>query len=427
MKKLITVFLIVHASLFAVEDGFKSLYNGKDFTGWKMNKKDGYIINKDGAIEVKSGANLYTEKEYDDYILRFDFKLDSGGNNGMGLRSKFNGGDVAYKYFELQILDDSAPKYSKLRPDQYHGSIYGIKPAIKGSLKPVGEWNTQEVYLKANHLKVTVNGKVITDQDLSTAKRHKKFGQGLARARGLICFAGHGPGVQFKNIRIKELEDDYSIPKTADNTPPEGFTALFDGKTFNNWQGLLAKPYDKPHKRAGLTGDKLKEAQAKADEHMKKHWSIKDGELLFDGKGHSLATVKKYGNFEMYCSWKIAKNGDSGIYIRGLPQIQIWDPGNMGAKKHGADKGSGGLWNNKKEGRWPLVVADKPIGEWNTFFIRMIHDQVTIYLNGKLIVNAAPLENLWEKGKPIPKMEQIELQCHGHPVWWKNIYIKELP
>jgi hypothetical protein len=213
-----------------------------------------------------------------------------------------------------------------------------------------------------------------------------------------------------------------------DNTAPKGFTALFDGKTLENWQGLLHKPYDKPHKRASLKGDKLQKERDKANSSMKAHWSITEsGELFFDGKGSSLATAKKYGNFEFHVSWKLTPNGDSGIYLRGLPQVQIWDPASPKSKKYGAEKGSGGLWNNPKKGKFPLVKADKPIGEWNDFRIIMIGDDVTIYLNEKLIVEKAPLVNLWQKGKPLPVREQIELQCHGDPIWFKNIYIKELP
>lgn len=219
--------------------------------------------------------------------------------------------------------------------------------------------------------------------------------------------------------------------QAEDNKAPEGFVNLFDGKTLTNWKGLLHKPYDKPHKRNELESKKLEELQSKADESMRKHWHITDkGELFFDGEkgGHSLATVKNYGNFEFHVSWKLSKNGDSGIYVRGLPQIQIWDPANKKAHNHGADKGSGGIWNNPKGlGKFPLVKADKPIGEWNKFVIRMVGDDVTIHLNGQLVVDKQPLKNLWQKGKPIPVKEQIELQCHGDPVWFKNIYIKELP
>ena len=441
MKKLFFLLLIhICVSCVAVEEKpkFTQLFNGESdlSANWIGNLK-GYPV-KDGVIiSEKASGNIYTKKQYQDYIFRFEFRLPPGGNNGIGARVAHpddktqRSRDVAYGNFEIQILDNSHPKYKNLKEWQFHGSAYGIAAAKKGALKPVGEWNTEEVYLKGTHLKITVNGQVILDTDIAGKQPDdaKKLGSGRNRGAGHIAFAGHGPGIAFRNISIAELKDDYTIPQTADNVAPEGFTALFDGKTFNNWKGLLHGPYDKPHKRKELSVEKLKELQAKADESMKKHWHIEEEVLFFDGKkgGHSLATAKKYGNFEFHCSWKIAPNSDSGIYLRGLPQVQIWDPNNKAAHKHGADKGSGGLWNNKNHGRWPLVLADKPAGEWNHFFIRMIGDSVTIWLNGKLIVNDAPLENLWEKGKPIPVMEQIELQCHGDPVWFKNIYIKELP
>jgi len=419
---------------------FEPLFSGeKDLSkNWTGNLKGHEVV--DGAIVTKKkSGNLYTKKQYQDYIFRFDFKLPKGGNNGVGLRAinpeeDNSGKSVAYSSVEVQILDDTHPAYAKLKDWQFHGSAYGLAAAKKGHLKPVGEWNTQEIYLKGNHLIVRLNEVVILDTNLSEAAPHKSpynekmLGEGRNRGAGHIAFCGHGEGIAFRNISVAELKDDYTTLE-SDSTP-EGFTVLFDGKTFTNWKGLLHAPNDKPHIRAKLSPEKLKEEQAKADESMKKHWHIQEGGVLFfDGKkgGHSLATNKKYGNFEFHCSWKIAPNSDSGLYLRGLPQVQIWDVNNKAAHKHGSDKGSGGLWNNKNHGKWPLVVADKPVGEWNHFFIRMIDDSVTIWLNGKLIVNDAPLENLWEKGKPIPVREQIELQCHGDPVWFKNIYIKELP
>ena len=163
---------------------------------------------------------------------------------------------------------------------------------------------------------------------------------------------------------------------------------------------------------------------------MKAHWMVENGALVFSGKGRSLCTAEKYGDFDFYVDWKIPANADSGIYLRGLPQVQIWDPANPAQFGAGNQKGSGGLWNNKgpgKEGKDPLVKADKPIGEWNTFHIRMIGDRTTIYLNGQTVVNNSILENLWEQGQPIPRAEQIELQNHGNNLWFKNIYVRPLP
>jgi len=210
---------------------------------------------------------------------------------------------------------------------------------------------------------------------------------------------------------------------TPDNTAPEGFVAVFNGKDLTNWRGLLARPNDNPIKRAALSPEELAKAQAEADENMRANWKVEDGALVFSGKGRSLCTAKQYGDFEMWVDWKIKEKGDSGIYARGTPQIQIWDPGEGGQNV----VGSGGLFNNQKNPAIPLKKADKPIGEWNTFFIRMVGEKVTVYLNGELVVDDVTLENYWDRKQPIFPKEQIELQNHGNTLWFKNVYIKELP
>ncbi len=200
------------------------------------------------------------------------------------------------------------------------------------------------------------------------------------------------------------------------NTPPEGFTALFNGVDLTGWKGLVADP----KKRAAMSETELATAQEKADEEMRAHWKVEDGVLVFDGKGKSLCTAKDYGDFEMYCDWKILPKGDSGLYLRGTPQVQIWDP-----EQHGV--GSGGLYNNKETPIKPLVTADNPIGEWNTFYIKMVGDKVTVKLNGQLVVDEVVLENYWERDKPIYSTGQIELQNHGNTLWFRNIYLREIP
>jgi len=199
----------------------------------------------------------------------------------------------------------------------------------------------------------------------------------------------------------------------ADNTPPEGFVALFNGKDLAGWKSLVADP----PKRAKMTAEELEKAQQKADEDMRAHWKVADGALVFDGKGSHLCTVKDYGDFEMYVDWKIEKGGDSGIYVRGSPQVQIWDN----------PIGSGGLYNNEKNPSKPLVVADNPPGEWNRFYIKMVGDMVTIRLNDKLVVDHVTMENYWERNKPMYPTGQLELQSHGSALYFKNIYVKEIP
>ena len=208
-----------------------------------------------------------------------------------------------------------------------------------------------------------------------------------------------------------------------DNTPPPGFTALFNGKDLTGWQGVVDLPT-----RKKLTKDQLKAAQEKANEKYLPFWVVKEGVIHHYGKGNNLQTVKDYGNFELFVDWKIEKKGDSGIYLRGNPQVQIWEASDKAAQdKEGKFIGSGGLYNNQKHARNPLLAADRPFGEWNTFHIVMRGDKVTVKLNGKLVVEDTPLENYWERGKPLPAMGPIELQHHGDPLWFKNIYIKELP
>jgi hypothetical protein len=211
----------------------------------------------------------------------------------------------------------------------------------------------------------------------------------------------------------------------ADNKAPDGFVALFNGKDLTGWQGNTDMK-----QRATLSPDKLAAELDKRTKTAFEHWKVVDGVIHCDGKGGvSLQTAKDYGNFELMVDWKIEKNGDSGLYLRGQPQVQIWDSENTpGARGVDKNSGSGGLWNNPAgdKAKIPLVKADKPVGEWNTFHIVMIGDEATIKLNGKLVVDKGKLPNYWEKGKPLPKTGPIELQFHGDPLWFKNIYIKEL-
>jgi hypothetical protein len=210
---------------------------------------------------------------------------------------------------------------------------------------------------------------------------------------------------------------------TPDNTPPQGFTAAFNGKDLTGWKGLMKKPNENPIRRAALSKEDCAKAQAEADENMRAHWKAEDGALIFDGNGRSLVMDRDYGDFEMWVDWKIKEKGDSGIFVRSTPQIQIWDPASGVAR---SEKGSGALYNNEKNPRDALKKADKPIGQWNTFFIRMIGEKVTVYLNGELVTDHVTLENFWDRSRPIFPTGQIELQNHGNTLWFKNIYIRDL-
>ncbi len=195
-----------------------------------------------------------------------------------------------------------------------------------------------------------------------------------------------------------------------------GFVPLFDGRSLDGWKGLVADP----PARAKMTPPELATAQAAADQTMRAHWRAVDGVLVFDGKGESLCTKGDYAAFELLADWKIEKGGDSGFYLRGSPQVQIWDAGANPA-------GSGGLFNNKKGPSQPSENADRPVGEWNAFRILMIGDRVTVYLNDQRVVDHTILENYWERDKPLYPSGQIELQAHGNPLYFRNLFIREIP
>jgi HEAT repeat protein len=390
-------------------DGFVKLFNGTDLTGW-CGATDVYKVNN-GVIELPAGqrGNLFTARQYGDFVLQFEFKIEAGGNNGVGIRSPLSG-DAAYQGMEIQILDNNDPKYKDLKEWQRHGSVYGIAAAKPTQLK-IGDWNQEEIVVNGRNVKVTVNGEVINDVNLDEAIKNGFISNvdhpGVHRNRGHIGFLGHKDPIQLRNIRLKNIAND---------APPEGFTKLYNGENLDGWKGLVANPI----KRKAMAPEELEKKQAKADEEMHQHWDVIDGILFFDGLGSHMCTTKDYKNFEMYVDWAIPPGGDNGLYLRGSPQVQIWDP-------HYWPEGSGGLYNNQKTTSKPLTMADNPIGQWNTFHIKMVDDKVTVDLNGKRVVENQVLENYWDRKLPIFPVEQIELQSHGSPAWWRNIYIKELP
>jgi hypothetical protein len=209
----------------ADEKGFTTLFNGKDLTGWVYGRRANGTENKSGqGYQVENGVlystkedggNLYTEKEYADFVFRFDFKLTENANNGIGIRAPLQG-DAAYVGIEIQVLDDGGSQYTKLQPFQYHGSIYGMIAPKRGFQKPVGEWNSEEITAKGRQLTVKLNGTTIVDaslddvKDPAMLKAHADMSKpegsrGIANTKGHIGFLGHGARVEFRNMRVKEL------------------------------------------------------------------------------------------------------------------------------------------------------------------------------------------------------------------------------
>jgi HEAT repeat protein len=201
--------------------------------------------------------------------------------------------------------------------------------------------------------------------------------------------------------------------------PDEGFKPMFNGKDLTGWQGLVENPIT----RARMRTVDLERMQAEANVMVPADWSVKDGCIWFNGKGSNLCSVVEYGDFEMLVDWKISKDGDSGIYLRGSPQVQIWDTSRTDV---GAQVGSGGLYNNQVNPSKPLKVADNPVGEWNTFRIVMIGEKVSVWLNGELVVDNVTMENYWERKIPIFPKGPIELQAHGTDLGFRDIYVREI-
>ncbi len=404
------------------EAGFVSLFDGQTFNGWReIHKGPGpsYFVTNGVIASPPNAANdLVTVQTFGDFILRIDFKLTPGANNGVGVRVPFETNDLTYSGNEVQILDDDDAQYAHLDPGQYCGSLYKVFSAKRGALNKVGEWNHYEISALGRHIKVVLNGQTIVDGNINevTDREVLRGHPGLLRDRGHLALLGHWSYCEFRNIFIKELPQ-----AEQENKPPEGFTALFDGQDMAGWKGLVADP----PARAKMAPDELSAAQSQADERMRAHWRAADGMLVFDGHGDNLCTARDYADFEMLVDWKIPPKGDSGIYLRGTPQVQIWETNSPG--QFPKPDGSGGLWNNQKNNRHPLKFADHPVGEWNRFRILMVGAKVHVFLNGELVVRDTTLENYWEPDKPIYPTGQIELQNHGGPLWFKNVFIREVP
>jgi hypothetical protein len=212
------------------------------------------------------------------------------------------------------------------------------------------------------------------------------------------------------------------------SAPPPGFQSLFNGRDLSGWWGLGTED---PARWQALSPSELGRKKEASLADIRRHWRVEGDELVNDGEGLYLTTEEDYGDFELLIDYRTVPGADSGIYLRGIPQVQIWDSRKAGGKwggDLGAEYGSGGLWNNSKgkPGKNPLVAADKPLGEWNKFRILMLGERVTVFLNDQLLVDHARLENYFDRKKPIPTKGPIQLQTHGGEIRWRNLFIRSI-
>jgi len=287
----------------------------------------------------------------------------------------------------------------------------GLLIRAMGRIKTFLSFVTLSTYLEEEELKSQAANALVSvvlpSNGLDNGMKGKLVKEKLIIARDIIT----GPDTEYLKIDIQNYLD--KMPEEA------GFVSMFKGTDLSGWQGLATDPVTK----AGLSEKKLQKLQDEANEKLVENWSVRDNCIVFNGDGSNLCSIKEYGSFEMVVDWRITKKGDSGIYLRGTPQVQIWDTTRVEA---GAQVGSGGLYNNKVHESIPLLVADNPIGDWNTFRIIMIDEKVTVYLNGLLVVDNVVMENYWDRSIPIYPKGSIELQAHGTDLAFRDIYVKEL-
>lgn len=325
---------------------------------------------------------------------------------------------TAFNNYLAQVSNSSYPADLKLLLLKKLMPITTTVDQQKSILKNIGNVKTflalvlVSEYLENNDLKATASNAAIQIALPTPSKKDALAGDLVREIVTNSVDNLTGPDSQYIKIDVQEFLNNMS--------KEEGFVSIFNGTDFSGWEGLVENPIA----RNKMSKKALEKAQAKANAQMMRDWYIKDGIIGFKGEGYNnICTIKDYADFEMLVDWKITNGGDSGIYLRGTPQVQIWD---IALTEVGAQVGSGGLYNNQKNERIPLKVADNPVDEWNTFRIKMVGERVTVYLNGELVTNNVILENYWDRNLPIFSKEAIELQAHGEDLGFRNIYVREI-
>ena len=361
------------ATGFAAEPAvMRALFNGKDLSGWSG---EGYVVEDGSIVCTAQGKNLMTEQTFSNYVLDFEFKLPAGGNNGLGIHYP-GSGDGAYVGMELQILDNSDPKYNDLLPEQFHGSLYKLAAAKKTGLKPVGEWNHERVSVSGFAVSVELNGENILSANLDELSASHPQHEGVKRRAGHIAWLGHGDPVAFKNIQIAETPP---LANTA-GVQAAGFTPLFNGTDLKGWK------------------------QAQTPQASAVNGILK---LSGNGKPSQLSTDKEYANCTLVFDWRgsEAASGkqtsaelDRGISLRGSSTCQVKFPSSPSDS---------------------ATAAARPIGEWNRTMITIQGELLTVSLNGRLVLDKVQLAGVAAKGA-------IGLQPGSSALEFANFWIKAL-
>ena len=411
----LSIFVCVATLSIAAPASVRSLFNGKDLSGWRG---DGYVVEDGTLVCTPEGKTLMTEAVFANYVLEFDFKLPPGGNNGIGIHYPGKG-DAAYTGMEIQVLDNSDPKYAGLKDYQFNGSLYTLAAAKKNGLKPVGEWNHEKITVAGSGLSVELNGEVILRVDLDQVSARHPEHQGAKRRAGHIALLGHGDRVAFRNLTVRETKP----LANAEGVKAAGFSRIFNNRDLDGW-------------KHGTSAE----------------WSVSNAILKHSGRRGEPAdlwTEKEYGDFTLVFDWRWSGHGpsmkrpliqadgtemkdaagkpemveieelDSGIYLRGSSksQVNLWN----------WPIGSGEVYGYRTDPAMPPQVradvtpkahADRPVGEWNRTMITMKGDRLSVALNGRVVIDNALLPGIPAKGP-------IGLQHHGAAIEFANLWIKE--